>query len=84
MFIPDPRSEFSIPDPDPRQGIKVFLTQTIFSTLSEIWSGMIIPDPDLYFLPILDPEVKKASRKSENILDPSPDPEHCFKWYRIL
>ncbi len=29
--------------------------QKIISKLSEIWSGMFIPDPDLDFLPIPDP-----------------------------
>jgi hypothetical protein len=32
--IPDPN--FSIPDPDPHQGIYIFLTQKIFSKLLEI------------------------------------------------
>ncbi len=31
------------------------LTQKVVSTLSEIWSGLFIPDPDLDFLSILDP-----------------------------
>jgi hypothetical protein len=51
---------FSIPDkkiPDPgsaSQNLGIF-TQKIDSKLSEIWSGMFIPDPDLDFLPIPDP-----------------------------
>jgi hypothetical protein len=32
--------------PDPHQRIKVFLTKKIVCKLSEIWSGMFIPDPD--------------------------------------
>ncbi len=70
IFIPDPGSEFSILDlglkifwfldPDPHQRIEVFLTPQIFSMLSEIWSGMFIPDPVLDFLPIPDPGVIKA------------------------
>jgi hypothetical protein len=38
------------------------LTQKIVFKLSEIWSGLFIPDPDPDFLPIPDPdpEVKKA------------------------
>jgi len=36
------------------------LTQKIVSSLSDIWTGMFIPDPDLDFLPIPDPGVKKA------------------------
>jgi hypothetical protein len=31
--------------------------------------GMLIPDPDLDFLPIPDPGVKKA---------PDPDTQHCY------
>jgi hypothetical protein len=37
----------------------VFLTPKIVSKISEILSGMFIPDPDLAFLPIPDPGVKK-------------------------
>ncbi len=49
----------------------------IVSKLSEIWSGMFIPDPDLFFLPIPDPGIKKA---------PDPDPQHWWTktkrlWY---
>jgi hypothetical protein len=29
----------------------IILTQTIFSNLSEIWSGSFIPDPDFFFIP---------------------------------
>jgi hypothetical protein len=36
------------------------LTQKIVSKLSEIWSGMFIPDPNVDFLPISDPGVKQA------------------------
>ncbi len=38
------------------------LTQKIVSKVSEIWSGMFIPDPNVNFLPIPDPRprVKKA------------------------
>jgi hypothetical protein len=61
MFIPDPN--FSIPDPgskrfripDPHQIIKEILNQNTVFKLSEIRSGMLIPDPDLDCLPILDP-----------------------------
>ncbi len=46
-----------IPDPDPKN-LNIF-TLKIVSKLSEIWSGMFIPDPDpgpdLNFLPIPDP-----------------------------
>jgi hypothetical protein len=36
MFIPNAESKFRIPDPDPHQRIKAFLTQKIVSRLSEI------------------------------------------------
>ncbi len=35
------------------------LTQKIIYKLLEVWSGLFIPDPDLDFLPIPDPGVKK-------------------------
>ncbi len=51
--IPDPESKrFRIPDPDQR--ISIFNTKIAFK-LSDIWSGMFIPDPDLVFLLIPDP-----------------------------
>jgi hypothetical protein len=43
-----------IPDSHPYQELCI-LTQKIVSQLSEIWSSMFIPDPDLDFLPILNP-----------------------------
>ncbi len=43
------------------------IVKPIVSKLSEIWSGMFISNPDLDFLLIPDPGVKKA-----------PDPQHCF------
>ncbi len=57
--IPHPGSEF-IPS---RIRIKNFkyLTQKSISKLSEIWSGLFIPDPDPDFLPIPDPGVRKAA-----------------------
>ncbi len=65
MIIPDPN--FS--HPGSRIRIKELkysmLAQTIVSKLSEIWSGLFIPDPDPVFLPIPDPGVKTA------------DPQHC-------
>ncbi len=44
------------------------LTQQIVSKLSEIFSGMFIPDPDLDFLPISDPESRgqKVPSKAHN------------------
>jgi hypothetical protein len=61
---------FSIPDPGfPSKNLSI-LTQKMVSVLSELWSGMFIPDPDPYFYPsrIPDPGVKKA-----------PDPQN-FLW----
>ncbi len=60
MFIPDP----NISNPDPGSASKNLriLTQKTVSKLSEIWSGLFIPDPDPEFLPIPDPGVKKAPR----------------------
>jgi hypothetical protein len=61
MFLPDPGSIFSIPDPGSKRSririirISVFLTKKIVSNLSG--SGMFIPDPDIF--PIPDPGVKK-------------------------
>jgi hypothetical protein len=57
MLIPDPN--FSIPEVSAswiRIHIKeLFLTQKIVFKLSEVCSGMLIPDPDLDFLPIPNP-----------------------------
>ncbi len=53
---------FSIPDP--HQNIVSILTQKIVSKLSEIWSGLFIPDPD--FLPIPDPESKRNRIRIRN------------------
>jgi hypothetical protein len=61
MFISDPSiPDPSVFDPDPGYASKNFsiLSQKMVSKLSEIWSGLFIPDPD--FLPIPDSEVKKA------------------------
>ncbi len=46
----------------------------ILSKLSEIWSGMFIPDPDFDFLPI--PEGSKRHR--------IPDPQPCFSKKKFL
>ncbi len=54
MFIPDPNFYYpgslirTFPIPDPGYASKNFsiLTQKIVSKLSEIWSGLFIPDPD--------------------------------------
>ncbi len=72
MFIPDPNllnpgsriQGQKYPGSQIRIRIKefkyLFLTQKCVSKLSEIWSGIFIPDPDLDFLPIPDPGFKKA------------------------
>jgi hypothetical protein len=52
MFIPDKKDSTDL---DPHKRIEVFLTQKIVYKLSEISSGMVIPDPDFEFLPIQDP-----------------------------
>ncbi len=51
---------FSIPDSGSGSKNLSILTQKIVSKFSEIWSRLIIPDPDPDFLPIPDPGVKKA------------------------
>jgi hypothetical protein len=69
MFIPDPNFFHhgsrvkKLPDPGSASASKnlSILTQNIVSKLSEILSGMFVPDPDFDFLPIPDPVVKKAS-----------------------
>jgi hypothetical protein len=68
--IPDPRlKRFRIPDPDRQLKIEVLLTPKIVSKLSEIRSGMFIPDPDLDFLSILDPRSGTATlSKNDNFL----------------
>jgi hypothetical protein len=49
MFNPDPN--FSIPDTVKRIPDAYFEKQIIVSKLSEIWSGMFIPESDLDFCP---------------------------------
>ncbi len=67
MFIPD--SNFSIPDPgwkwypDPHQSVLSIFTQKILSNLSEIWSGLFIPDLDLDFYPSLVPDPGSRGQK---------------------
>ncbi len=96
MFNPDPN--FSIPDPgskifpDPRsrsastsKNFLSILTQKIVSTLTEIWFGMFILDPDLDFLPIADPGIKKApdlrswsAKTGKKIIRNRHRKVHCF------
>jgi hypothetical protein len=49
-FFPSRIRIFSFPDPNQR--ILTILTPKFVSELSEIWSGLFIPDPDPDFLPI--------------------------------
>jgi hypothetical protein len=69
--IPDPESRVKkISDPGSGSASKSnlsILTQKIVSKLSEIWSGMIIPDPDLDFLPIPDPGSKRHRIPDPNL-----------------
>ncbi len=62
MFIPDPNfSTLDLGKKHPGSGTapkQVFLPLKTVSKLSEIWSGMFIPDPD--FFPVPDPGVKEA------------------------
>jgi len=53
---------------------EVFLTQKIVSKLSEH------PDPDLNFLPILDPGSRGQKGSGSRI----PDPQHCKKVLLVL
>jgi hypothetical protein len=65
--IPDPGSRVKkIPDPDPLQRVLSILTQKLFLSSRKYRydlgcsSRIRIPDPDLEFLPVPDPGVKKA------------------------
>ncbi len=51
---------FFIPDSGTTSENLSILPQKIDSKLSEIWSGLFIPDRDPDFLPVPDPGVKKA------------------------
>jgi hypothetical protein len=63
MFIPDPNF-FHPGFGSASKNLSVLLQKKMVSKLSEIWSGLFIPDPDPGtrpdFLPIADPGVKKA------------------------
>jgi hypothetical protein len=62
---------FPIPEPGTASQNLSLLTQKWVSKLSEIWSGLFIPDPDLDFLPIPDPGVKKAPHPGSAALLPA-------------
>jgi hypothetical protein len=66
--ISDPWSK-RLPDPHPHQ--------RIVSELSEIWSGMFIPDPDLDFYPSRIPVPGFRGQKGTGSRIPDPDPQHC-------
>ncbi len=86
MFIPDPNFSITdsdpaskrccIPDPDPRQSIEVFSTPKIFSKLLEIWSGILIsdPDPGSWFVSHTGSWIQGSKR--HRIQE---DPQHCTK-----
>ncbi len=61
----------SIPDPRSASKNLSILTQKIVCKLSEIWSGLFIPDPDPDFLPIPDPGTEPGVKKA---LDPGSGP----------
>jgi hypothetical protein len=75
--VADPGCLSRIPDPDSHRRILVFLTQKFVYKLSEILSGMFIPDPDRgsgsWFLRIPDSGVKQKRNRI-----PDPDPQHWF------
>ncbi len=73
MFIPDPNFFH------PGSALKnlSILAQKIVSKLSEIWSGLFIPDPDHDFSPSL-----IQGSKRHRILDP--DPQHCFQLIKYV
>ncbi len=87
MFIPDPGSKrFQVPDLDPHKRIEVFLTQKIVYKLSEISSGMFIPDPDYGFRVFTYPgsrTLKKATDPGSAILSRSPTKAR-FEQARLL
>ncbi len=64
---------FSIADPGSASKNLSILTQKIVCNLSEIWSGLFIPDSDPDFLPIPDPGQKgTGSRIQESKRAPDP------------
>ena len=49
------------------------LTLKIVSKITVIWSGMFIPDPDVDFLPVPEPESRGQRHRI-----PDPHPQHCY------
>ncbi len=80
FFILD--QNFSHPDPGFASKNLRILTQKIVCKLSEIWSGLFIPDPDPDFLPIPNP----GSGWSKRHRIPDPDPQHwsCLMGFEML
>ncbi len=62
--IPDPGSQrHRIPEPDPQQKFKYFLSKTIDTKRSKVWSRMFMPDPETGLFPfrIPDPGIKNTT-----------------------
>jgi hypothetical protein len=70
MFIPDP--DFPILDPGPESALKIS-TQNIVSKLSEICSGMFMPDPASDFF-----HSGSGNQRSKRHRIPDPDPKHSL------
>jgi hypothetical protein len=68
MFIPDPGSDFFLPDPGSGSASKI-LTQNIVSKLSEICSGILIPNSDFF-------HSGSRIQRSKRHRIPDPDPKH--------
>ncbi len=69
FWIPGQNRIFSIPDSRFTSKNVSIWTQKIVSQLSELWSGLFIPDPDPDFLPISDPGVKTAPDPGSETLE---------------
>jgi hypothetical protein len=74
MFIPDPGSKFFYPGSGTASKNLSILTQKIVSKISEILSGMFIPDLDLDLLPIPYPGGSKKHRIPDPGVKKAPDP----------
>ncbi len=63
----------------PIKEFKYFNAKNV-SNLSEIWSGLFIPDPDPDFLPIPDPGVKKEPDPGSRICNSGIDQLYDCRW----